>query len=535
MYHSIRPLKKNRIVFIFSLFSALFVLITLRLYVLQIIHADYFKKITENTYAATVTLPSRRGTIFDRTGKPLALTRHALSAFIYRDNIKHIEETENAIQEHFPLVWQRYKDMSKSFFWVEQMITQKRMEELKELVPDISFIYQPTRWYKAPYLPHITGFTNNKTKGIAGVEASADHALSGMPMTMHVQEDPLNSKLSFLHNMVKPGTPGRNITLSCDQTLQFLLTQELEALCRTSSALSGCCLVLNPHTGEVIVMTQTPTFNPNNPTASTGASRRNHIISTCYELGSLMHVFAGLAALSENTCTLEEEIECNGSQTVIDSLSIRNDIPLEKGTLKEIIQQKNNVGIAHIGKKLDKKLYENLKRMGFGQATGIELGSERSGFLNPPERWSATSPLSLSLGYEIMGTVLQIGRAASLIANGGYAISPTLAFTRTQKTGFRLFDKADTNRIKEIIALPQNKDRDFSCYYHEGKARMLIDGAYSDSEFVHTSIGIIEKGSWSRVLITCVERPDDRPDLQSFFQNASQTVLLHDQMLPKSS
>ena len=526
MFHQTRPTKTHRLIVVFALFTTLFLVILARLYFLQIIHADSFAQLTKNAYSATITLASRRGAIRDRYGKPLALTRHTLSVFIYRENMKDLDRTEQALQEYFPLVWQRYKDMSRSFFWIERSITQERMEELKQRIPDISFIYEPTRWYKPPYLPHIVGFTNQNTKGITGVEAGAQTTLAGYPTTMHVQEDAGASHLSFLHSVTKPGTPGNDVILSCDQTLQFLLEKKLTQTIKQTGATRGCMLVLNPDTGEVLAMPHAPSFNPNDPIHASGKDRRNHVTSACHEFGSIMHIFSGLAALSEEMCSPDEVITCHGSEAVIDGLSIQNDTPLEQGSIRDIIKGTNNVGMAQLGKRLGKKLYEHLQRLGFGKITELELPGERAGFVNPPERWSNTSPLALAFGYEIMGTVLQLGKAMSVIANGGYAITPTLSVTQHSQKGFRLYDARHIRTITSILELEKQPLPGYILSGLAGNARMLIDGKYSDTNFVHMYAGIIKRGLWRRVIISCIEKPKHAPaeQLEKLFIAAADSL-----------
>ena len=189
-----------------------------------------------------------------------------------------------------------------------------------------------------------------------------------------------------------------------------------------------------------------PHFDPNNTHTASAELCKNSIITDAYELGSVIKVCAALAALEENVVTPDELIDCKNTETTyidgrkINTVKAHGIIPFT-----DVIAFSNNIGIAIVAKRLDKKLYDHYKRLGFGTKTGIEFPGENSGFVNPPEKWSKQSIISLSYGYEISATILQLACAFCTIATGHHVV-PTLLIrsypsTGSGRTGEEKYDK----------------------------------------------------------------------------------------------
>lgn len=530
----------RRLLAILAVCAALFVLILSRLYFLQIINAPLFAGLAHKEYTTTATLPTQRGTLFDRHHMPLALAQQQLSAFIDRSTVQESSSVTTFLSEKYPLIYEQWRNMPhQNFFWLARHITQEEQVRLSSLCPDIHFIFEPSRWYRPPFMPEVTGCTNINTQGVAGIECWADRQLAGTPATMSYHKKADHNGHYFVEQVVQPGTTGRSMTLSVDQTLHFLVTRELRAHCKKHNAARAGAVVINPQTGHVICLAQAPTYNPNQQTAP--AQRKNHLTSSCYEFGSVMAIFSTLAALKHELTTPDALVNCQGKGDYINGHKVENETKQHTIPFWQVIATSSNVGIAKICKRLGATLYDHLSRLGFGTPTGIELPDERSGFVNPPERWSASSPLSLSYGYEVMATPIHLAKALSIIANGGYLIKPTLLLERPPARGMQLYPTSTITHIKDILQRACNyygvTVPGYTTLGMAGSARLLHNGTYTKNAALFTFAGVIEKDVYQRAIIAFTEQPTKNLGpahevMAPLFSQLAHAVALHEQICP---
>jgi len=235
-----------------------------------------------------------------------------------------------------------------------------------------------------------------------------------------------------------------------------------------------------------------------------------------------MKVFTALAALEEGVVTPDELIDCEGKRAFIDGFRVENWKSLgdELQSFSTILARSNNVGMAKIAKRLGPKLHTHLRRLGFGRATGIRFPGERSGFVNPPHNWSSSSIIVLSFGYELMATILQLGKAFCVLANGGYTVQPSLVSepagrlsgATSQLVHRRLYSQKTIDQVKDILELKGwVKDRyaieGYRIIGKTGTARVVKKGKYSTKHHVYTYGGIVERGDYKRVVITFINEP----------------------------
>jgi cell division protein FtsI (penicillin-binding protein 3) len=192
------------------------------------------------------------------------------------------------------------------------------------------------------------------------------------------------------------------------------------------NACQAAVIIMDPKNGEIVSMLSYPYFDPNNAHMAHSENFKNKIITDAHELGSVMKVCAALAALEEGVVTPDELIDCKNCLTtqidgrIINTVQAHGVIPFT-----DVIALSNNIGIAIVAKRLGTALYDHYKKLGFGCKTGIKFPGENPGFLNHPENWSKQSIISLSYGYEVSMTLLQLACAFSIIATG-YKVTPTL-------------------------------------------------------------------------------------------------------------
>jgi len=409
----------------------------------------------------------------------------------------------------------------------------------------VRFTIEPERFYPFSSTAHVVGFTDVDNIGIAGIELQFNDVVGGTPTTFILEKDARSGYFYFHKDVKKRGEVGESVTLTLDKNLQFFAQEALQKTVEKHEAKGGAALILDPDTGHILALTSYPTFDPHNIRAATSEQKKNIPVTECFELGSVIKIFTALAALEEDVVSFDEEIDCEGKSTKIDGFSVSNWKSLGSGLhpFWMAVWKSNNVGTAKVAKRLGPKLYYHLRRLGFGDKTGIHFPGERSGFVNPPHNWSRSSIIVLSFGYEITATLLQLGKAFSIIANGGYNVQPTLVLDPPSKklslASKRLYREETVDHIKNILELKEwVKNRygieGFRVMGKTGTARRVKEKKYSDKHHVYTYAGIVEKGDYRRVIITFVKEPKETKFLWSsqislpMFHDIAQRMVVYD-------
>ena len=506
---------KFRIALVFGVFALLYGAVVLRLYVIQVAQRAFYVNLAEQQYCVQVQLPPERGPIVDRSGtRELALNYETTSAFILPCEMKEKERTLEFLAKYYPVARARLKNFPKSkFLWVERFLSDEKIAFFEEQeCSDIHFMAEPDRYYPFSGAAQLIGFTDLDGKGISGLELLHDRVLQGTPTIYMLQRDARRAAYYFKREIKNSGVPGDRLTLTIDTDLQILAYEELKSAVEDLSAQGGSAVIMNPQTGEVLAMVNYPDFDPNKRPVKDVAHTKNEIVTECYEPGSVMKAFAALAVLAEKAVTLDEEIDCQGKFAYVNGYRLENTPhAVYKVPFWEAVKKSSNVGIAKMALRIGPKLYDHYRKLGFGSKTGIVFPGERSGFVNPPNKWTHSSPLVLAFGYEMNATMLQIATAFSIIANGGFAVEPqlTLPVNYSSKQGTRLYEPSAITDIRFILAevgklyqLPG-----YTVLGKTGTARAVINGRYSTQEHHYTFGGMVEKGDYKRVIVAFIKRP----------------------------
>lgn len=534
---------KPRILIVFILFIVLYLIILSRLYILQIHGKTFFKDLAQQQYHFQLTINPNRAKIYDCTEKDLlAFNIQSYSAFILPKQLKEKDKILNFLKKHYKNVHKQIvTNKRKKFIWLERQLSDEKVKWLKKHeFQDIHFLAEPSRFYPHKSTSNIVGFTDIDNNGIAGIELQFNKHLSGIPKTIELKKDARKDSFYFDKKTINKGKKGQPIVLTINSKLQFLAQEELEKTINEFKAKQGSILIMNPNNGHILAMANYPTFDPNKKNIKNLEQTKNNIITECYELGSVIKTFSALAALEEEVVTPDEMIDCEGKFAYIDKFKVENWKSVDILSFTDVIRLSSNVGVAKVTKKLGPKFYTHLKRLGFGTKTGISFPGERKGFVNPPENWSGSSLTVMSFGYEIMTTLLQLGKAFSIIANGGYNIEPVLIKKplKEQNTFHKKIYKSKTiEQIKNILetigSRSSTKFEDFRIMGKTGTARVLIDGKYSTKKHIYSFAGIVEKDNYSRVIITFIKEPEKSGLWASqitapLFNKVAEKMIIHD-------
>lgn len=525
----------------------------LHLFGMQIKQHTFFSHLAQKQYQTTVTYTPERASVFDRNGTPVALNKSAVSAFITPAKIIMHDKLRAFLELYFPQAYTRYlTHQNHAFMFVQRNITEAQTDLISTYgIDEIQFVKEPHRYYPFSALAPIVGITNIDNAGILGIEYLYDIHLKGTPSSYTLQKDARSHYFYFEKQNQNIGLESLPVTLTVDADLQFLVYEELQQTIRKFNAKQGSVIILDPATGDISVMANYPTFDPNNTQHIDMALTKNYCIAEQYELGSVIKVFAALAALEEGVVTVDEKIDCGNTKTTyIDGRKINTTVAHGTLTFSQIIEKSNNIGIALIAKRLNEKLYTHYRRVGFGTPTGIELPGEQKGFINPPQHWSKQSVISLSYGYEITTTLLQLARAFGIIANGGRMVQPRVVLPHIVKDptqqfviSEQLYSTDAIESIKQILKLTtlqgtaqKARMRGYDIMCKTGTANLLENGVYIDTKNSYTCAGILQKNDYTRVIVIYIKEAD-RPGLFAsqvavpLFEKIAQKTIIHDKII----
>lgn len=526
------------------LFFILYGIISVNLYFIQIKNATFFQSLAEKQYNATIQSYPQRGYILDRHNNPVAINKDSLAIFILPKDLINKAETLDFLEQHFPGVIKRFENYkNKNFMFVKRNLSQDEIDLIQgSNMSDIHFLKESNRFYPYESLGTIIGITDIDNNGLFGIEQLCNTQLQGAPTTYHLKKDAKQKHFYFAQETIQEGIAPQTTNLTIDADLQFKYQQILDQIVQKHEAKEAAALCLDPETGEIFAMVSCPNFDPNMTKDLDIEKTKNRPISECFESGSVIKVFAALAALEEGVVTIDEIIDCeNTKETKIDHLRVRTVTPQGKIPFIDAIKLSNNIGIVKVTKRLGHDLYNYYKLVGFGELTGINIPGEQKGFVNHPSNWSAYSIQSLSYGYEITTNLLQLARAFSVIINGGYLITPKLIQNEIiKKTGPILSQKTIQDLrliLEETIQTGSGKFAKIDGYKILGKtgtANLLVNGAYDDDKHLYTFIGAIEHNNYKRVIVAYIKecKTVSYASLIAapIFKALAEATLLHDQI-----
>jgi len=545
--------QKIRIFSVFAFFCSLYGLIIINLFFIQIRQHNYFATLANKQYHVSITRTPIRAPIIDRNGMPLAINKEQLSAFIVPNQLNDTTSLRIFLSHHFPETLERFDAQEKQkFMFIKRKLQPHEIEHIQNAnLPDLHLLTEPSRFYPLKAAGQLVGITDIDNKGLFGIELQYESLLAGKPSTYVLKKDARSGYYHFQKETTIKGNQGLPIQLTLDNDLQFLALEELKKTVTQFNAKEGAVIIMDPTKGDILVMASMPTFDPNNTARLDIIATKNRIITESHELGSVFKVFAALAALEEEAVHSDELIDCHSKKTVflegrrINTWKAQGIIPFS-----EIIETSNNIGIATVAKRLDHKLYDHLCQLGFGKKTGIPFPGEQSGFVNPPHNWSKQSIISLSYGYEVTSTLLQLARAFCIIANNGYDISVRFVLdnelnneNKNSQQSKRLYSKKTIDTVRQILgntALRGTARRaaikGYNVMSKTGTANLLEDGKYTTKRNSYTCAGIIEKDDYQRVIVTFIK---DSPQHNLYasqvsaplFERIAEKVLINDKIL----
>jgi len=423
-----------------TVLAAIFVLwggaIFAKLLSLQVLHHREYVELARNREELDVAIPAPRGTIFDRHGQPMAMSVPTESVYVNPLKVPDLDVAATILSLALHLdrndLYEKMKsasDAERGFLWVKRKITFEEGQSARNLRLDwIQIQSESQRHYPNGALgAALLGSVDFEEKGNAGVERSFDNELRGKPGRVRLLTDVNRRGIdSQMEMSPRDGTP---LTLTIDEHLQFVAEREIAVAVTEHAAVSGSVVVMNPQNGEILALASYPPYDPNEPPRPReNQARQNHALSVPFEPGSVFKVITLSAALETTNLRPESPIDCHGGvlklpgRVIHDSHTGMGVVPMAT-----VLAKSSNIGAIEVGMRVgQERMYDYVRKFGFGQRTGVELPAESAGKLRKLGQWGTTSLASISMGQEVSVTTVQLARAASVIANGGLLVKPHL-------------------------------------------------------------------------------------------------------------
>jgi cell division protein FtsI/penicillin-binding protein 2 len=450
----------RRLTIAFVCLIGFFLILAGRLAQLQLVEADQWRALATRFQEGTVTIPSPRGRIYDRNGVLLAEDVRAISVAVDNYHMTRPELLEQLLTSHLQIPREvvREKLYRPSYFtWIARAIPPDKAESLEQAARSagargLILIEDRKRQYPHGDLAsNVLGFAGIDGKGLEGIELLFDEELQGRDSVWSFVRMANGTQIE--RRQIQAGQPGRDLTLTIDSRIQHIAEQAITKGVQRYKAKAGLALVLDPWTGEVLAMAQDKRYDLNDFQRSRPEQRQNLSVIWAFEPGSSFKIFTMLAALEHNVIALDERI--SGSATYrIASHTFRNADGKEYGlvTPKDVIKNSINTAMIRIAQRLgEERLYQALKRYGFGQKTGIELPGEVSGYLPPVQSWSALEIGAIAIGQSVSVTAIQLASRVAAIATGGRLIPPTIVKGRTPRQETKIASETSCRSLTEMM------------------------------------------------------------------------------------
>lgn len=453
-----------RIKFVALLFLMCLGTILSRAYYLQILKKDHLDAIARNGYVGTTKLPAKRGTIYDRKGRELALSVEVKSVYAHP---KQVKEKAKAVRHLARVLGQRQSAVLKRlnskqpFVWIARKIPPKRARMVEDAnIAGVAVTDEIRRFYPGKESgAHLIGFVGADNQGLEGLEKKFDSFLKGSQERLIQMRDALGRPFSIS----EPSNSGNgmcDLILTIDKDIQFKAQEALRYAVEKSKAKSGHCLVVNPGTGEILAMAVSPEFNPNVFSKFEPSHWRNRIITDCYEQGSTIKAFLLAACLEEQVMGTATMIDCENGKYKIGNRIVHDTKEHGVMSVSDIIMHSSNIGSVKMGWKIGYgTFFDYLEKFGFNNRIGIDLIGERKGFIRPIHDAKPIDQANLFFGQGMTATSLQLAMAMSAIANGGKLMRPYVVRAIVNESG-RLVNETFPEVINRVIS--QNTARKVS-------------------------------------------------------------------------
>ena len=506
--------------FVLGMLALAFVALGLRAFWLQAWSTEFLQKQGASRYERALEIPANRGKIVDRSGAMLASSLPAKAIWADPEDVDAPREKLNELAKLLSMdrrELDRKLAEDKNYVYLKRQVDADVAARVAALnIRGINQRNEFKRHYpEGETVAHIVGFTNVEDVGQEGFELAQQQRLAGKPGARRVIKDNLGRFIEQIGSGREP-QDGADLTLSIDTRIQFLAFNALRDAVREHRAKAGAVVVVDVQTGEVLALSNWPTYDPNNRGQLTGAQLRNRVITDTFEPGSTMKPFAIAMGLEAGKVKPSTVIETAPGKLTIGTATIGDAHPHGALTVEQVLQKSSNVGTVKIALQLPpQKMWEGFTSVGFGQAPQIGFPGTVSGRVRPYKNWKPIEQATMSYGHGISVSLIQMARAYTVFARDGDVIPLTMTRTDVEATGVQVFRPETAQAVRKMLEMaagpqgtaPQAQISGYRVGGKTGTAYKQENGAYQTNKYISSFVGFAPVSKPRIVVAVMIDEP----------------------------
>jgi cell division protein FtsI (penicillin-binding protein 3) len=524
-----------RIFLVFGLFVFFFGIIFLRAFHIQVVEGGALEELATNQHKRVVNVESRRGGIFDRNLKELAVSIEVDSIFVQPARVEGKRRLASRLAPVLKMdrrkVERRLRS-SKQFVWLKRQVDlPPGKSELLRDMSGVGIVKESRRFYPNRHLAaNLIGFAGVDSKGLEGVEIYYDRFLKGASRKVVVEKDARGRNLLF--EDIEGEARGMDVVLTIDGTIQYIVEKALKKALKEADAKGGTAVVMNPTTGEVLAMATVPTFDPNKFRRYRPWHWRNRVVTDGFEPGSTLKAFLLAALFEEGVLGRNDIFYCENGRYEVRDRTFHDHKKYGWLSLANIVKYSSNIGALKAAEKLGKtKFYRYLKAFGFGTRIGVDIPGEAKGSMRHYRHWSDVNLSTISFGQGISVTAIQLTAALSSIANGGFLMKPYVVKSIKARDGRavlesnpvilrRVISESTAKKVTDILIsvtesggtgeLAALDDEHFFVAGKTGTAQKpdLKEGGYAKGKYIASFMGFVPARSPRLSILITIDEPE---------------------------
>lgn len=514
-----------RYVCLFGMLGLLFVLLLGRIAYIQVIEPDRLRYEGDRRSLRVQKTHSARGTISDRNNEPLAISVPMQA--VYLDPVVLFENggladkarwnaLADVLELDRPSMFKRIEqERKKRFIYLQRQVTPVAANYVKGLkLPGVGLREESRRFYPTGEISaHLVGVTGIDGRGLEGIERGYDGWLSGEPGTRTVRKDRYGRVIETI--AVREREQGKELQLSIDQRLQAISYRVIKQAVADYRAKSGSLVMVDVQTGEVLAMVNAPSYNPNNRSELQSFKMRNRTITDVFEPGSTIKPLVVLAALENGVVDENTVLDTGNGIMSIGGARVRDVTKIGKANISEILKKSSNIGVSQLSLEMPvDALLGIYNSFGIGDASGVNLVGESLGLFPNNRRWSKFERATLSFGYGLSITPVQLARVYATLGSLGINRPLSILKTEAQVPGTQVVSKK--NALKLLKMLEGVTEEGGSAHRatvdgyrvgaKTGTAKVAVAGGYGDEYLAYTA-GIAPISAPRIALVVLINEP----------------------------
>jgi cell division protein FtsI (penicillin-binding protein 3) len=509
--------------FVVAMLALSFLVLAGRAAYIQVISNDFFQKQGQVRFARTLELPANRGRVLDRHGQILATSVLAPSIWAIPEDVdrdpRQLQRLARLLEMPLADLKRKLEDEDKTFVWLKRQVDEPVAKQIAEL--GIKGVYQ-RKEYKRQYpegevAAHLVGFTNIEDHGQEGVELAFNSTLAGKSGSRRVIKDRLGSVVEAVGAQVPP-VEGRDVQLSIDSKIQFYAYQRLKQAVQENQAQAGSVVVLDAQSGEMLALANYPSYLPGKRKGLKDAPLRNRALTDSFEPGSTVKPFVAALALERGLVTPGSTVPISASGRIsLGGATISDTHPYAALTLNEVVQKSSNIGMVKLAQQMPARdLWEMYSQVGFGQRPQLPFPGAVSGRLRPWKTWKPIEHATMSYGYGLSLSLVQLAHAYTVFAHDGEIIPISLQKVEGPVHGVRILQARHARAVRHMLQLatgpggtaPKAQTLGYSVGGKTGTARKQEGRGYADKKYRSFFVGLAPVANPRIIVAVMIDEPD---------------------------